>query len=140
MEKHEYGAYRKDTGEPVLGLIDLTKVNPRAKGARLFVMLFVDVPVLTEDEKLSDFDVRLFVHLAAKADKQNEIRLFQDEIASIFKVSQPRISRSLKRLREGNYLLTPRDGVIQLSPDFCWKDSIMSNIAAVKKKDGIVGG
>lgn len=96
-------------------------------------MVFVDIPSYTTNKALSDFDTRLLMFLVCNMNESNEVRLMQDEIAKELDVYQPRVSKSLARLRETNYVTTPRRGVIQISPEFAWRDSLAENAKARSK-------
>jgi CRP-like cAMP-binding protein len=129
LVKDEYfRAYDSQTGER-LAVINLTG---KRKTKRRFVMVFVDVPSFTTDEKLSAFDKVLLMHLTWHMNTSNEVRLMQDELAKDLGVHQPTISKALKNLREARYVTCPRRGIIRVDPDFAWRDSLEANGEARK--------
>jgi CRP-like cAMP-binding protein len=126
VKDEQFRAYDSQTGER-LAVINLTDSKKKSKRKRRFVMVFVDMPAFTTDEKLTAFDKVLLMHLAWHMNSSNEVRLMQDELAKDLGVHQPTISKSLKALREARYVTCPRRGIIRVDPDFAWRDSLEAN-------------
>jgi DNA-binding MarR family transcriptional regulator len=126
VKDEQFRAYDSSTGER-LAVINLTEPKRKNKGKRRFVMVFVDVPSFTTDDKLTDFDARLLMFLVWNMSETNEVRLMQDEIAKELGVYQPRVSKALKSLRDAKYITTPRRGVIKIDPAFAWRDALAKN-------------
>ena len=126
MKDEQFRAYDSTTGERI-AVINLTGER---KVKRRFVMVFIDVPNLATDQKLTDFDLRLLFFLFGYLNDANEVRLMQDEIAKELGVYQPRVSKALKRLRAAHYITTPRRGVIAVSPEVAWRGPLANNAKA----------
>jgi hypothetical protein len=132
VKDEQFRAYDSATGER-LAVINLTDSKKKSKRKRRFVMVFVDIPSFTTDEKLAAFEKVLLMHLTWHMNSSNEVRLMQDELAKDLGVHQPTISKALKRLWEARYITCPRRGVIRVDPDFAWRDSLEMNEKAPRE-------
>lgn len=94
-------------------------------------MMFTDEDNWPVDKGLSDFEVRLFLFICWNMDKNNQLRLMQDEIATMMHVHRPKVTRALNTLRAKGYISTPRRGLLLVDPHLAWKDKLAKNKVAL---------
>lgn len=96
-------------------------------------MVFIDAerdPTL--DKALSNFETRLLYFLISRMNEKNEVRLSQGEIARALGKHPPDISKAIKTLRAREYVSTPQQGVVAISPDVAWRAALDDNQEALE--------
>ncbi len=81
--------------------------------------------------------MRVLFLMAAYAEFDNRIPLGQKEIGEILKIDNPRVSKSIKYLKEAGYIVEvpsiSRGKTYMLSPEFCWKGTTIGHRATLQQ-------
>ena len=95
-----------------------------ARGLNRMTFLLDSIGQIATDSRLSDTDRKVLLFMISKMDFENWVPLTQPYMAECLGMRQPHVSRSIKALKEANYILVGKLGrgnAYQFNPEHGWK-------------------
>lgn len=124
-EKKGVDVVNMDTGEVLFEHAIIIPSRKRKYTGERFFMAFQDyMQIMAADKRLTGTDLRVMIHLLSVMDFENWVRVSQKSIAQACGVVQQKVSLSLKKLTECNYIDTAKMGsmnVYRINSNLAWK-------------------